>query len=234
MKILYIAPTNMTTTEQGRSQKAKREKFLNEITSYDVEVNIADNPEGPLSIQTVRDECNGIPGMIKCASELKDQYDGVITGCFGEPGLDALRELLDIPVIGCCSPAIHLANQLGKGFSVLVPVKSTIPFTKELIDKYGFGNHMVSIESLNIPVLEIRSNRELAIKKATDIAQNILKRERTDTFVLGCMSMAFQDMAKDLTVSLSVPVINPIYVAINTLEFMIRRGLSQSPQVYKL
>lgn len=234
MKLVYISPTNMSSTEAGIKEKARREEFLNHITSNDVSVQVVDNPEGPLSIQTMQDEYNGIPGMLRIAAEMQTRIDGVLIGCFGEPGLDAVREMLDVPVVGCCAPAIHLANQIGKRFSVLSPVPSTVPFTIELVEKYGLGTHLASIRPLNIPVLEIRSNRAQAVAKATAIAKRIVEEDGADTLVLGCMSMAFQDMAKDMAQNLCIPVLNPIYSAVSTLEFLVRFGITQSPLVYKL
>lgn len=234
MKLIYLSPTNMSTTEAGAREKQKREEMLNHMVSPGVEICILDNPEGPLAIETMQDEYNGIPGMLKALSRVESQYDGVLTGCFGEPGLDAVRELLHIPAVGCCGPAIHWANQLGKRFSVLSPVKSAVPFTIELVEKYGLGTHLASVRPLDIPVLDIRSDRARALNKATEVARGVLSNDGADALVLGCMSLAFQNIAGDMSRSLGVPVINPLHASLHALEFLVGNGLNPSPLVYKL
>ena len=234
MKLLYFSPTNMSTTEAGVREKQKREAMLNRLVSPGVEVCISDNPEGPLSIETMQDEYNGIPSMLKTLSRVESQYDGVLTGCFGEPGLDAVRELLNIPAVGCCGPAIHWANQLGKRFSILSPVKSAVPFTIDLVEKYGLGTHLASVRPLEIPVLEIRSDRTGVLNKATEIARGVLADDGADSLVLGCMSLAFQDIAGDISRFLGVPVINPLHASLHALEFLVANGLTPSSLVYKL
>jgi allantoin racemase len=90
------------------------------------------------------------------------------------------------------------------------------------------------VRSLDIPVLNIRSDRGHVLNKATDIAKGVLTDDGADSLVLGCMSMAFQDIARDITKSLGVPVINPLYASLNALEFLVSNGLNPSPLVYKL
>ena len=49
----------------------------------------------------------------------QDGYDGFLIGNIFEPGLHALREVLNIPVLGLCEASIHLACMMGAGFSVV-------------------------------------------------------------------------------------------------------------------
>ena len=232
MRLIYLSPTDMSISAAAAEEKEKRRAFLQRLVPAGVEIRIVDNPGGPLSIQTMRDEFCGVPGMLHAIEQLNGQADGVLVGCFGEPGLEAVREKAKIPILGCCGPAIHLANQIGKRFSVLSPVESCIPFTTELVEKYALAGHMAPMRALNIPVLEIRQNRKKALEQAVAVANRAVQSDGADTLVLGCMSMAFQDMAGEIESTLHLPVINPIYVAIHQLIFMVRYHIIQSPKIY--
>jgi len=233
MKLAMLSPVDMSHSESAKEQKLKRQGFLNSVVPSGVEITLIDNPGAPEAIQTMQDEYLSVPGLIAQAVAAQNNFDGIITGCFGEPGLDAIRELVDVPVVGCCGPALHMANLLGKRFSVLSPLKSTVPSTVELIERYGIA-HLASVRSLDIPVLEIRKNRELAVERAASVARDTIEKDGADTLVLGCMSLAYQDVAKDISEKLGVPVVNPLYAAIETAVYLVRHKLVHSPLIYRL
>lgn len=234
MKIAMLSPINMSRSEFARQQLIKRQAFLDSTVPAGVRVVLLENPDGPEAIQTMEDEYISIPGMMARSRGLEGEYDAIITGCFGEPGLDGIRELVRIPVLGCCGPAVYMASLLGKRFSVLSPVKSTVPSTRELIEKYGIASHLASIRPLEIPVINIRKNREAAVQRAVEVAKTVIEQDGADTIVLGCMSLAYQDVAKDLNRQLGIPVINPLYCAVQTAAYLAQYGLSQSALVYQL
>ena len=49
----------------------------------------------------------------------REGYDAFLIGNVFEPGLHALRELLNIPVLGLCEASVHLACLMGASFSVV-------------------------------------------------------------------------------------------------------------------
>ncbi|HEU0216622.1 MAG TPA: aspartate/glutamate racemase family protein, partial [Stellaceae bacterium] len=49
----------------------------------------------------------------------REGYDAFLIGNIFEPGLHALRELLNIPVLGLCEASVHLACLMGARFSVV-------------------------------------------------------------------------------------------------------------------
>ena len=51
--------------------------------------------------------------------------DGHVIACFGDPGLDAVRELAAGPVVGIAEAAMHTATLLGRGFSVVTTLSRT-------------------------------------------------------------------------------------------------------------
>src|SRR6201986_5057751 len=49
----------------------------------------------------------------------REGYDAFLIGNIFEPGLHALRELLNIPVLGLCEASVFLACLMGPGLSVV-------------------------------------------------------------------------------------------------------------------
>ena len=47
------------------------------------------------------------------------RFDAVVLGCFGDPGLEALREVAPVPVIGLAEASFDAAASFGEPFAVL-------------------------------------------------------------------------------------------------------------------
>ena len=52
-------------------------------------------------------------------SERASEFDAVIIAAFGDPGIGAVREMFDIPVIGLAEASMLMACPLGRNFSIV-------------------------------------------------------------------------------------------------------------------
>ncbi|MFL4257463.1 aspartate/glutamate racemase family protein, partial [Escherichia coli] len=69
---------------------------------------------GPASIESHYDEALSIPGILaEIAAGEKNEVDGYVIACFGDPGLDAARELAKGPVVAVAEAAMNYASFLG-------------------------------------------------------------------------------------------------------------------------
>ena len=79
-----------------------------------------------------------------------DGYDAFLIGNVFEPGLHALREALNIPVLGLCESSVHLACLMGASFSI---VNVNPKFTRRIIENIagtGLSSRHVSIDEMQI------------------------------------------------------------------------------------
>ena len=75
-------------------------------------------------------------------------YDAFLIGNVFEPGLHALRELLNIPVLGLCEASVHLACLMGARFSV---VNINAKFARRVADNIaatGLAGRLASMEQI--------------------------------------------------------------------------------------
>src|SRR3546814_4706331 len=91
-----------------------------------------------------------------CSSDL----DAVIIDCMGDPGLKAAREVVSIPVLGPSETAMHLAAMLGHRFSIVTVLDSVVPMIDNLAKLYGMADKLASIRVIDIPVLDLESDRK--------------------------------------------------------------------------
>src|SRR5260221_8085983 len=77
-------------------------------------------------------------------------YDAFLIGNVFEPGMHALREVLNIPVLGLLESSVHLACLMGASFSVINVNPKFIRKVTENIDQTGLRPRLVSIDTMRI------------------------------------------------------------------------------------
>ena len=117
MRILYQLTSPMDKTV-GPQEVARRQKVLQAHAGAGTEAIVEPTAKGPAAIESAHDAGLVVPELIRLAPLAEKRgYDALVIGCYSDPGLDALRELLSIPVIGPGAASLHLAAQLGTRIS---------------------------------------------------------------------------------------------------------------------
>jgi allantoin racemase len=233
VKVLYIVPGTLAQTKLGAGELVRRKKTLQAHAQTDTVVNITDIESGPSSIESAYEEYLSVPETVKKSIQAeKDGFDGLILGCFGDPGLDALREMVSIPVVGPGETAMHIAAMLGNKFSVVTVLDSVVPSLERLARLVGMDQRLASVRAVNIPVLELRQNIDFTTNRMMEESQKAIREDSAEVIVLGCMSMAFMGVSDMMQKSLGIPVVNPAFVSMTVLEGLVSSGLSQSKKAY--
>lgn len=80
--------------------------------------------------------------------------DAITIGCFFDPGLAALRDLLSIPVLSACETSIHAATQGGGTCALIALDASQATFLENLVRAEGTEERVVWVRALEPPVTE--------------------------------------------------------------------------------
>ena len=195
MKLIYLVSGPMGRTEAGQAELDRRREYLKRHAWSETEVDITDIPAGPGSIESMYEEYLSIPASVQRAYELQAEgWDGILMGCYGDPGLGALREMVDIPVVGAGQATALMASALGRRYSVITVTDSVIGPLEETLRHSGGGDKLASVRAVNIPVLELHHDREIAIEATLEEGRKAIEQDRADTLIVGCMSMGFLDI----------------------------------------
>lgn len=233
MKIIYLVPGPMGRTAAGKAEVRRRGDLLKRYAAPGTETGIRDVPEGPASIESMFEEYLSIPATVRTAVELEQEgWDAIILGCYGDPGLDALRELIAIPVVGPGEATALIAASLGHRFSIITITESVIAFTERLVRNAGLGDKLASVRAIDIPVLELHDDRELTIDATIREGKRAIEEDRADTLILGCMSMGFLEVAEAVAPELGVPVLNPGKTSLKFAEALVGAGVTHSRRAY--
>jgi allantoin racemase len=235
MKISYLIPGPMGRTDEGKAEVERRRGLLVEYAAPGTEVGVEDVPSGPASIESMYEEYLSIPATVRRAIELEQEgWDAIVLGCYGDPGLDAFRELISIPIVGPGEATALVAASLGHRFSIITITESVIAFTERQIRNAGVGEKLASVRAVGIPVLELHEDRDRAIEATVEQGAIAIAEDRADTLIVGCMSMGFLGIAEAVSERLGVPVLNPGKVALKYAEALVGAGLSHSRKAYML
>jgi allantoin racemase len=218
MKLCYIGPAGRTEALQ---------KFL----SPGVVLESRTTEGGPESIESMWEEYLSIPGTMELAVQLeKEGFDAIIPGCVGDPGIDGIRELVSIPVIGPGATSMQVAAGLGHSFSVLTILDSVIRPTEHLAHTAGVASKLASVRSIGIPVLELNDDLDRTFDHLVSAARQAIEQDRAEVLVIGCGTLSFR--SEELQEAVGVPVVNPLRAALRMAELLISSGLSHSKISY--
>jgi allantoin racemase len=214
------------------------EEILKEASQFrgpDMDIDVVNLSKGPASIESHYDEILAAYHVVELVVQAEKQgIDGVFVDCFGDPGVDASRELVRIPVVGGFQPAVLTASIIAGKWSVVTVLQSVVPMINDLARKLGVEKNMVSVRDINTPVLEL-TDKGLMERRLRESIEKAVHQDGAEAIVLGCTGMLGladrleKDMAKR---GVPVPVIDPTASAIGFLEMLIRCNVTQSFLTY--
>jgi allantoin racemase len=232
MHILYQIPGHMSAGPLGPPELERRKELLQAWASAGVMVDVADSPGGPLSIESHAEEVLCIPPMIAALRRQSRPMDAAIIGCFGDPGLAALREILDVPVVGPFEAAFHIGAQLGARVGVVTILDAVVPILDHIVRGMGQSLRYAGSVAIDIPVLELQKDPGVVTDRVARAGADLIRHRGADVLILGCMSLAFLGIAERTSAGLGLPVINPARCALKTAEALAAQGLLQSRRTY--
>jgi allantoin racemase len=196
------------------------------VVGPDVIVTGVTSEIGPESIESHYDEALSVPGVLQAVQRgEREGADGYVIACFGDPGLDAAREVAAGPVIGIAEAAMQAASHLGRGFSIVTTLTRTIGQSAHLAERYGMQRFCRGIHACEIPVLDLDTDPN-ARKIITEACREAIEADHSDAVVLGCAGMA--DMCGEISAELGVPVVDGVSAATLTVQSLVTMGLRTS------
>jgi len=236
-KILDIMPV---ISSAGLSEAAEdRKKLAEEIeekTGGAFKLEMTNIEKGTASIEDAYDEALNAPAILKKVKEAEEKgFSAVVIDCFGDPALDAARELVSIPVAGANEAALHLAAQIAPRFSIINILPEVEPLVRGLVVKRGLLQYLASMVPIGIPVLDLEKDYQKSALAITRAIEKAFKEDGAYAVVLGCtgMSSLLEIVRKQLDKKgLKVPIVEPLRAAVYSAIMFSLIGLSHSKAAY--
>lgn len=132
--------------------------------------------------------------------------DRVLIGCFGDPGLHALRESAACPVTGLAEASFIEAAAMGS-FAIVTGGARWGPMLQRIALSLGFAGSLKHTETVRETGAELLANPEHAIKVLTDACQRAAQHN-VKSIILGGAGLA--GYAALVQTGIQVPVIDSV------------------------
>jgi allantoin racemase len=154
-----------------------------------------------------------------------DPVDGVVVAAFGDPGMPALKELTDIPVIGITEAALCAAALQGHRFSIIAISERIKPWYRDCVERFGLLGRLASIRSINETLNGIGSVQQDFKETLLALCRQAVAEDGADVVILAGAPLA--GLARELKGQIPVPVVDGISAGIRMAEAMV--GLESGP-----
>ncbi len=164
-------------------------------------------------------------------------YDAVIQSNNFEPGVEACRLAVRIPVLGLCHTTMLAAANLADRIGVTVPLDGYYILARRLLEAQGLMRFVSDLRSLSLEGVprgdQVAVQRPLIHQRAVEVMRALVKETKAECIVpLGGAVIPYIVDPKDLEPEVGAPVLNPKAIGIRTAEMCVQLGISHSPLTY--
>ncbi|GAA5232399.1 Asp/Glu racemase [Verticiella sediminum] len=153
--------------------------------------------------------------------------DAIILACFGDPGLDALRELSDVPVVGMAEAAVHAAMQAAPRFSIVTGGAAWKPMLQDYLAARGLAHGIASIRTVEPTGATLVNAAQESVALLHETCLACIERDGAEAIVIGGAGLVA--FSAPLRRMLPVPLIDGLEAAIATAGTATRLGIRAAP-----
>jgi Asp/Glu/hydantoin racemase len=133
--------------------------------------------------------------------------DAVLIGCFGDPGLLALRDTSRVPVTGLAEAAFVEAAAYGR-FAIVTGGARWQPILGRLAQMLGYGDKLAGIQTVTPTGAQLAADPVAARALLAAACQTAVRNFQADAVILGGAGLA--GLAQAIQPGVSVPVIDSV------------------------
>ena len=213
MKLLVVNPNISESVTRLIGEEARR------VASPGTAITLHTAPFGVAYIETRFEAMIGAYAVASVAGEHATGHDALIVAAFGDPGVAALREVLDIPVVGLTEAALASASLLGNRFSIIAISQRIAPWYRECVEHCGMSGRLASIRALNQPIRDIGGVQNEHARELNELCMSAIEADGADVLILAGAPLA--GLARSIAGGIPVPVVEGVSSAVRHAETLI-------------
>ena len=222
MRILVVN-SNTTDSVTARIGDAARA-----AASAGTEIEAVTAPFGLPLIVSRADWLVAGPATLAALAARRGQYDAAVIACFGDPGLDAAKELLDVPVLGISEAAFHAACMLGRRFGIVSFTAALRPMFEECLAHHGLTARCAGFRMgptfAGDPGRVAEERRDLIL----ELCRQSIEQDGAEVVILAGGPLA--GLAPVLAPHVPVPLVDGTAAAVRLAEALVGLADAQRPR----
>ncbi len=220
------------------------ERQLNSYASpgTKVEVCFPDNFEGSRVEEALGSQMmlNGLDHIMEAPAIIRkivwaaeNGYDAVIQSNTFDPGVEASRLAVRIPVIGLLRASLHFAASICDRFGLIVPLETHMPHTMRMVQTYGMTPFVSGIRTVGLyDTGDLSGYHDVVIERTLAVGKELVAQGAQAIIPLGGKIYPYVVTPEELEPHLGVPVINTKAVGVSYAELMARNNITHSIRAY--
>ncbi|AKM30231.1 hydantoin racemase [Pandoraea faecigallinarum] len=213
-RILLLNPNTSTATTQMMVDIA-RACFAGVTTSPPAVVGVTVSRGAPMIVdeQDLAVAANAVndPQIVALAA----QADGVIVGAFGDPGIDALRARLNVPVVGIGATSVREAGAGGRRFGIATTTPLLANSIVANVRALGLGANFTGARFTTGDPLALGDVPSQLESRLAGAVEACIRDDGAQAVVIGGGPLG--EAAQALCERFSIPVIGPVPAACRAL-----------------
>jgi allantoin racemase len=222
MRLLIINPNISHSVTDLIEAEAHR------TAAADTQIQMATAASGVAYIETRFEALLGAHAATVIAGERLGSYDAVLVAAFGDPGLLALKEVLDVPVVGMTEAALMTAAQLGQRISIIAISRRITSWYRECVAQNGMLDRLASIRHLDRPLRDAGSVQEDHAERLLELSHLAVNEDGADVLILAGAPLA--GLARGLAGRLPVPVVDGVSCGVAQAQLLHRLQAGRATQ----
>ena len=211
--LLYVFPSMDASSDYARGLAAR----IHAAAAPGTTVRVATVAGAPAHLETFYNRAHLVPRLLQTVADSHEPFQALIVGCFTDPGVDALREVVSVPVIGIGEASMYVACGLGYRFSVVIAGDKYAAATARQVRLLGLDSRLASVEVVAVNVLDLRKGGERE-KAAVVEACRRAARNGADAIVMGCGTLG--RYARHVQAAWGKPVVDPVTAGVKLAEVL--------------
>jgi Asp/Glu/hydantoin racemase len=131
--------------------------------------------------------------------------DAVLLACFGDPGLDGLKEFAEVPVIGLAEASCHAACLVGRRFGIVTGGERWGTMLQDFVAGQGLSSRLAGVRTVAPTGAEIAADPDAALAALARQCSIAAETDGADAVILAGAGLA--GLAGRIADAVPVPVI---------------------------
>jgi allantoin racemase len=218
-----ILVVNPNTSEE---MTAAIDRIAQEAAGLHARVMTLRSEHGPHTIEGPLDAALGTAGMLEVIGAYAEPFDAVVVACFGDPGVEALRLLVRVPVIGIGAASFMQAACVSQHFAIVTPSVGTPERYTAVTASMGLGKQFLGTYQTSLSVADFESGDPTVLETLVFHAQQAVK-DGAECVLFGCAGIA--DQIRDIEERIGVLCIASVAAGVSQAMACLRHRRAPVP-----